>query len=132
MRPARPAALAPRFAAGMAPLAVFTGIIIGILIPWLYEQFTLGAHRGEAKAAARQIAAELDRLAVERPRLWAYDEARLKQVAAPLVQPPVDAFVRIDIATPRRPIERRFGAVPPHPVGGWATVRSGSSTIGRV
>ncbi len=132
MKPSRPEPLAPRFAAGMAPLALLAGIIIGVLIPWLYEQFTLGAHRGEATAAARQVAAQLDRIAQERPRLWAYDEARLKRVAEHLVQPPVGAFVQMDIATPRRPIERRYGHVPAHAVGGWAVVRSGGRSVARV
>ncbi len=123
--------LARRFARRMAPLALLAGVLVGALLPWVYSRFALAERRGEAAAFAQQVAQEVESLARERPHLWPYDEARLLAISEPLLQAPVRARIRLDVAGADG-VFSAGGDERIDEVSGWATVEVAGRPLGRV
>lgn len=127
----RPRPLAARFGRRMAPLALLAGLVVGVLLPAVWQRLALAERRGEATAWARQVASRIEGLAHERPLLWPYDVDQLREITEPLVRAPVDAGVRVDV--PGAEGVYAVGApVRPDEVTGWGVVRSGGKAVGRV
>ena len=127
----RHAPLAPAFVRRMLPLALVSGALVGVLLPLIWGRLALTERVAEAAVWARQAAEGVERLAAERPRLWAYDEAGLFDVVGPLAGPPVEARVRVEL--PGRAGVFEVGPEPaPDAVVGWAVVRVEGRAVARV
>ena len=127
----KPRSLAGPFARRMTPLALTAGLLVGVALPATYQILALREQVKEAYVWARHTADQLEALARTRPRLWAYDEIRLAEIAYPLTSTPVSARVRIDAEG----IDRVFMAGPtprPSEVAGWAAVHVKGRVAGRV
>lgn len=115
----------------MAPLALVTGVLIGGVLPAVYERWALGVRASEAAVWAQQVAGRLEGLARARPGLWPYDRLSIAERVAPLIDDPVRAEVRLDIAE-RDAIFRAGRPAGSGVVNGWAVVRSGGRAVARV
>lgn len=127
----KPAPLARRFARRMAPLALIAGVVVGGVLPAVYERLVLAERASEAAVWARQLAERLEALAHARPQLWAYDRLSLDELVAPLVDPPINARVRLDTGE-RDAIYQSAGAARGADIGGWARVQPAGRAVGRV
>lgn len=127
----KPSPLAQRFARRMAPLALVAGLVVGVVLPMVYERLVITERASEAAVWARQLAERLTALARARPQLWAYDRLSIDELAAPLVDPPINARVRIDTAE-RMAIYESAGVARADEVQGWAVVRPAGRAAGRV
>ncbi len=114
----------------MLPLAVLSGLVVGVLLPATWQRLSMAERRGEAAVWARQLADGLEGVARSRPRLWAYDTHRLRELTAAVVVAPVNAEVRIDVAG--REGVFRAGVAVADGVSGWGAVRLGAARVGRV
>ncbi len=127
----RPGPLAPAFAARMAPLALLAGLVVGVALPWAWGRLALAERASEAAVWARQVAEQVEAQAQLRPRLWAYDRARLHAALAPVASPPVSAGVLLELPG-------RAGAIEAGPpidggaVTAWAAVRLAGRPVARV
>lgn len=127
----RPAPLARRFAQRMAPLALVAGLVVGAVLPAVYERLVLAERASEAAVWARQLAEGLEGLARARPSLWAYDRLSIDALAASLVEPPISARVRLDVPA-RDAIYQSAEPISDDEIGGWALVEVGGRALGRV
>lgn len=127
----KPSPLAGQFARRMAPLALITGLLIGGVLPAVYERWSLGARASEATVWAQQLAERLEGLARARPRLWAYDRLSIAERVAPVIEEPVRARVRLDVPG-QDGIYRAGGLGDDGAVNGWAVVRVDGRTIARI
>jgi signal transduction histidine kinase len=119
------------FARRMAPLALLAALVVGVVLPAVYQSEALKERAGEAAVWARHLASRLEDLARERPALWPYDVERLNELAWPLVTAPVHAHVRLDAAGR----DAVFEAGPhgrPDELSAWAVVRQDDRAAGRV
>lgn len=127
----RPGPLAPAFARRMLPLAVLAGLVVGVALPWAWGRLARAERQSEAAVWARQVAEQVEASAQLRPRLWAYDRARLSGALAPVASPPVSARVLLELPG-------RAGAIEAGPpidgdaVTAWAGVRIAGETVARV
>ena len=73
-------AQAPQFRRRMAPLAVFAGLLVGVLLPGVNAKRLEAERVGEAVLWAQQLGARLGEQALLRPILWGYDSHALYKV----------------------------------------------------
>ncbi|MCB9538922.1 MAG: hypothetical protein H6704_22065 [Myxococcales bacterium] len=127
----RPGPLAPAFARRMAPLAVLAGLVVGVALPWAWGRLALAERQSEAAVWARQVAEQVEAQAHLRPRLWAYDRARLSAALIPVASPPVSAHVHLQLPGRAGTIEAG-PAVAGGAVTAWAAVRVEGRAAARV
>ncbi len=127
----KPRPQAGPFARRMAPLALMAGLVVGVVLPLVYQTLSFRERRAQADIWARHVGARLEELARERPELWSYDADRLGELVYPLVAPPVEAHVRVDVSGRERVYESG-PAGRPDEVAGWSLVRGGGRAVGRV
>jgi signal transduction histidine kinase len=126
-----PDALSGALQRRILPLALLAGVLVGGVLPAIYQHQALSERAAEAQLWARQVATRYEGLAAERPRLWAYDRVHLGALVRPIVGAPVFARVRLDAPG----ADRVFEAGPLDRAGdvsAWAVVRSGDRVVGRV
>jgi signal transduction histidine kinase len=123
--------LAAPLARRMAPLALLAGVVVGVLLPWIYRDRLLAERSREAAVRARQVAGRLETFAQVRPRLWPFDTARLRAETRSVTERPVRGHVRVDI--PQEDAVFTAGGTPrASDVVAWAPIRVGGATIGRI
>ncbi len=88
-------ALSPKFRKRMLPLAILTGLLVGVGVPTLYGQGLHNELRREAQRIAEEIADRLQREAQRRPGLWVYDLETLDSLILPLVEANPALFVEV-------------------------------------
>lgn len=126
----KPAPLAPPLLRRIGPLALVTGLLVGVALPSVYRRVSLQERIGQAKIWAREVATRLEATAENRPRLWAYDQPTLAAIVRPVTRGAIRGQVRIDTLR----ADRVFVAGAPQSgeVAGWAPIEAGGRIIGRV
>ena len=115
----------------MLPLAILSGLLVGVALPAVYS-YGLSAERlHEANTLAKQLAGRLSVLVAERPRLWMYDLDRIDGVVRPLSETLKEA--QVSIQTAREPNAYRLGQETlDGEVTGWAGVYRGKRIVARI
>ena len=127
----KPPALAQPFARRMAPLALLTFVLVGVLLPAGYQTLALKHRTDAARTWALHVAERLEAAARVRPGLWAFDTVGLTAGTRFVVDPPINARVRVDI--PGYDAVFSAGtAQGPETLSGWAPVRVEGGVGGRV
>ena len=127
----KPPALAQPFTRRMAPLALLTFVLVGVLLPAGYQTLALDHRADEARTWALHVAERLEPAARARPALWAFDTVALTRATGFVVEPPIKARVRVDVSGH----DAVFVAGPKdqaRTVSGWAPVRVEGGIGGRV
>ena len=93
----KPPALAQPFSRRMAPLALLTFLVVGVLLPAGYENLAREHRTDAARTWALHVAERLEAAARVRPALWAFDTVGLTAATSFVVEPPIQARVRVDI-----------------------------------
>ncbi|MGK0359917.1 MAG: signal transduction histidine kinase [Bradymonadia bacterium] len=126
----KPAPLSPPLMRRMAPLALIAGLLVGVVLPAVYQRVSLQERIGQAQIWAREVATRLEATATNRPRLWAYDRPALAAIARPVTRGALGGQVRIDTVR----ADRVFVSGRPRAgeVAGWAPIEVGGQLIGRV
>jgi len=115
----------------MAPLALLTFVLVGVLLPAGYETLALDHRTDAARTWALHVAERLEASARVRPSLWAFDTVGLTAATRFVVDPPINARVRVDIPE-YDSVFTAGSAKGSDPLSGWAPVRVTGGIGGRV
>ena len=91
-------ALSPSFRKRMLPLAILTGLLVGVGLPTLYGQGLQNELDREAQSLGEEISSRLQLEAQRRPGLWVYDPEALDSLILPFVEANPDLFVEVHSA----------------------------------
>lgn len=98
-----PTELVPSFRKRMLPLALVTGLLVGVGLPMLYARGLEKEFERELSELARDGADRINPLIDARPELWIYDIEGLDRLLAPLIEASSDRRIRIESIYKSRP-----------------------------
>ena len=98
-----PTELVPSFRKRMLPLALVTGLLVGVGLPMLYARGLEQEFDRELTGLARNGADRVNPLIDARPELWIYDVEGLDRLLAPLIEASSDRTISIESIYRSRP-----------------------------